>query len=136
MVKILCIEDDEQGRFLLNLYFQGTNYQVCMENDGRSALQFLQENDVDIILMDWNLPFGLSGNALVNQISDLDRHADTPVILYTADNSLVLKHFEEQPTVVGILHKPIIRDEFLNSLKKICAEQELVGKRLVSMEGH
>ena len=134
MIKILCIEDDEQGRFLLKLYFQGTDFQVCMENDGKSAIHFLEENDVDIILMDWNLPFGLSGRDLVHQISELDRHHNTPVVVYTADNSLLAKHFEDQPKVVGVLHKPITRDVFLNSLGEFCAEQELAGNRLMSVE--
>ncbi len=84
--RILMAEDDEislvAGRFLL----EKLGYSVVCARDGKEALQRLDEQDIDCVLMDVQMPVmnGLEATRAIRALPPEHRNAGVPVIAMTA----------------------------------------------------
>ena len=82
--KILLVEDDRQIREIIEDYFTDENrkeeFKVVTSADGISAMDLLDENEYDLILLDVMLP-GLDGFTICKRIR---KQSDVPVIFLTA----------------------------------------------------
>lgn len=81
---ILIVDDDRNICDLLRIYLEDAGYETHQRYDGRSALGFLDEQAVDLVLLDIMLP-GMDGWEVCKAI----RHkSEVPVILLTARDML------------------------------------------------
>lgn len=53
---ILIAEDDPDMQKILRLYLQKEGYEVSAVSNGRDAVDFLSENQVDLVILDWMMP--------------------------------------------------------------------------------
>ncbi|MXV49381.1 response regulator [Pedobacter sp. HMF7647] len=65
--KIAVIEDDENLRFLLTHRLKAEGYDVIETSDGAAAETLINENQPDIVLLDWMLP-GKQGSDICNDL--------------------------------------------------------------------
>ena len=65
MFQILVVEDDTNARKLMKAVLQRAEYSVLTAENGEDALQQLDTNHVDLILLDIMMP-GMDGYALTN----------------------------------------------------------------------
>jgi len=82
--KILVIEDDEHQRLLYQEDLTWMGYEVVAVRSGPDALQALEANGVDVVLLDIAMP-GMDGIEALGKILDYDNQM--PVILNTAYSS-------------------------------------------------
>ena len=80
---ILLVEDDETEARLLSTYLGGLGCQIRSARDVEGALQLLESDAVDLVVLDLLLP-GRSGFALVEQMRNNPRHAQTPILIVSA----------------------------------------------------
>lgn len=52
--------------------------------DGAIALDIAERNDIDLFLVDWNMP-KLDGLALVKKLRAMPEYAETPIIMVTSE---------------------------------------------------
>lgn len=80
---VLVVDDEPDVRLLcrVNLEFEG--YRVLEAPDGRAALETLEEDLPDVVLLDVMLP-EVDGWQVLERIKDDDRWRDIPVVLLTA----------------------------------------------------
>ena len=57
---------------------------IIEAEDGQRALELARENDIDLFLVDWNMP-KLDGLAFVKSLRAMDRYAKTPIIMITSE---------------------------------------------------
>ena len=81
MKKILIIEDEEVIARKEQEYFELSNFETEVVGDGASALQKLNDNSYDLILLDLMLPGGMSGYDVCKKIRG---QVDIPIIMVTA----------------------------------------------------
>jgi two-component system OmpR family response regulator len=79
-MKLLIAEDDKSVCEMLQLFFQKEVYRVTFVHDGLAARKQLQQQEWDLVILDWMLPF-VDGITLCKEIRAT---APTPVILLTA----------------------------------------------------
>lgn len=77
---VLVVEDDEQIRTLLEHALRREGFLVETAADGPQALRALEDHDVDLVVLDIELP-GING---LDVLVDVRRRSDVPVILATA----------------------------------------------------
>lgn len=82
--RILIIEDESQIARVLQLELEYENYEVTVEDNGRSGLEKALHSEFDLILLDVMLP-GLNGIEVLRRIRNASSHV--PVILLTARNT-------------------------------------------------
>lgn len=81
MKKILIIEDEEAIAMIEQDYLELSNFETEVVGDGASALQKLNDNNYDLILLDLMLPGGMSGYDVCKKIRG---QVDIPIIMVTA----------------------------------------------------
>ena len=79
-MKIAVVEDEPKLAFLLSDYLQKDGFEVTLYEDGTEALQQLQANLPDLILIDLMLP-GTDGVTICKQIRST---SNVPIIMMTA----------------------------------------------------
>lgn len=81
MKKILIIEDEEAIAMIEQDYLELSDFETEVVSDGTSALQKLNDNSYDLILLDLMLPVGMSGYDVCKKIRG---QVDIPIIMVTA----------------------------------------------------
>lgn len=81
---ILLVEDYPDSRQMLALLLEGMDYCVLPAANGKEALNAVRNNDIDLVLTDFNLP-DMTGPTVVRYIRELDNGlAHIPIIMLTA----------------------------------------------------
>jgi two-component system phosphate regulon response regulator PhoB len=80
---VLVVEDEAAITTLLRYNLEKQGYRVAEAADGEEALTRIQEQQPDIVLLDWMLPL-LSGIEVCRQIRRKPATRDLPVIMVTA----------------------------------------------------
>ena len=83
--RILVIADEPAVRFTLKLLLQGSGYVVTTAADGPEALDQLQRQSFNLLLLDRVVP-GLNGVALARQAHELQRA--TAILILTESETL------------------------------------------------
>jgi DNA-binding response OmpR family regulator len=113
---ILIVEDVKDNYLTAARALTYNNYQCVHAENGRHALDYLAEHDVDLILLDIMMPV-MDGFETCNVIKNDARHATTPIIFLTALNDMdsVANAFEAGG--VDYITKPFQRAELLARVK-------------------
>jgi|GEM_PF-2147232 CheY-like chemotaxis protein len=119
MKKILCIEDDFNSQLLLKMCFRRTEYDSTIVSNGERALALLEEQTFDLVLSDWNLNGKLTADALIHSLYTYTNKTNTPLLVVSADHSLIKGEMVAPEMVARILYKPIIKSELIKQLSDI-----------------
>jgi CheY-like chemotaxis protein len=119
---ILVVEDAPDNQVLLEQVFQDSGYRVTCIQDGQAALNWLETNQPDLILLDLSLP-EIDGWEVARQLKACDRTAKIPIVAVTAH---AMKGDKESAIASGCddyLTKPLDID-----LLEACVKQWLTTK--------
>lgn len=92
---ILVVDDDEFIRKLLSSYIRDqSEHQVLTARDGREAFQFLESQQLDLVLLDVHLP-DIKGFEILKAIREKYSSLELPVMMVTSldDSGNVIKGF-------------------------------------------
>lgn len=81
--RLLVVEDSMTTRALMKSILEAAGYDVATAVDGQAGWQYLEGNDVDLVVSDVDMP-NMDGFGLTAAVRESARHADLPVILVTA----------------------------------------------------
>jgi signal transduction histidine kinase/CheY-like chemotaxis protein len=81
-ITILLVEDDQISRLAVNTWLQDKGHNIVIAENGKEAVDYLQQNKVDIILMDVHMPVmdGIEATKLIKEKA----LSDAPIIGMTA----------------------------------------------------
>ena len=117
MYRVLIVEDDPMVA-LINERYINRSKDFCSAGqcrNGKDALAFLEEHEVDLIVMDVYMP-QMDGFETLRQIRN--RHIDVEVIMVTAANDRDSLDDALQLGVIDYLVKPFTFDRFRIALDK------------------
>lgn len=80
---ILVVEDNDRSRKLLKILLRSREYNVIEAATGEEAMNCLEGQKPDLILMDIQLP-KVDGLALIKEIKDRAETKDIPIVAVTA----------------------------------------------------
>ncbi len=83
MSQVLVVEDDQPIRKLIDINLRLHNYEVTTVADGFEALQQLEKERPDLIILDIMLP-KMDGWEVLRQLRQDERFQDVPVVVLTA----------------------------------------------------
>ncbi|MBN2009869.1 response regulator [candidate division KSB1 bacterium] len=125
MVRILYIEDDPEDFQIVQSYLRrsGSDFWIYQANTGQAAIQFLDTNSVDCVLLDQNLP-DTNGLVLLQEIKI--RIPELPVIMLTGQRDERLTLGSSKLGAVNFLVKYEIDSKSLSEciLKSLTAQPE------------
>lgn len=80
---IMIVDDEDAQREVLAYNLAAEGYRVAQAANGEQALLMVQENQPDLLVLDWMMP-GLSGIELCRRLKARDDTAAMPIIMLSA----------------------------------------------------
>lgn len=107
--KILIVDDSRVSRMIIKQCFEAAGLleaDFAEASDGIEALSYLEENELDLIVTDLNMP-KLDGNTMIKKLNAMrpDYPYNILIISSIADESLIEEMKDK--SVKGIINKPI-----------------------------
>jgi DNA-binding response OmpR family regulator len=84
--RVLSVDDDEICNDVAVSALQRANMNADSSQDANVALEMLEKNDYNLVLLDINMP-SMTGFELCEKLRNLPQHEKTPVIFVTAFNN-------------------------------------------------
>lgn len=107
--RILLTEDDPINQEVASVMLESMGYEVIIANNGADAVDtILQNNDIDLILMDCQMPV-MDGFNATRAIRD--KNVDTPIVALTANSSKGDKDLCLDAGMDDYLTKPIYQTD-------------------------
>ena len=127
MYKVLIVEDDPMVAMINEQYVSGNkNFRVVGKcKDGRSALEFLENNPVDLIILDVFMPYS-DGFETLRQIRKKQISVDA--IMVTAANDRESLEEALHLGIVDYLVKPFTFDRFRMALEKFMVQSNALSE--------
>ena len=131
MEKILIIDDDVKISDLVEEFLtQKYNYEVSIMHDPESALQFLEKNIVDLIILDVMLP-GIDGFQTLRKIRE---NSQVPVIMLSARGEVKDKIVGLELGADDYLAKPFDPRELVSRIQSILRRSSSPGSLVDILE--
>ncbi len=112
---ILVAEDTDVNYFFLEEVLKPTNAHLVRVNNGKDAIEFCKSNDVDLILMDINMP-AMNGYDATRSIKDYN--SNIPIIVQTAAGFTNEEELSLNAGADDFIAKPIDLKTFMTKLEK------------------
>ncbi len=104
-MKVLLVDDSKSARYALRSMLGKKGLDVVMAESGEEALDVLDDNKVDLVLMDQSMP-GMGGLEATRRIKADAAMADLPVVLCTSNEGEAFEREAKEAGVLTILAKP------------------------------
>lgn len=114
---IVIAEDNDFNRLLLRKIIEATGATVSEARTGKEALQLVNQQTPDAVLMDVHMPV-MDGIEATTRIRET--HSQLPIIALTANVISSEEHALRQAGVSRIEYKPINDKKLINLLKLLC----------------
>jgi two-component system cell cycle response regulator DivK len=114
---ILYIEDNPENRLLVCRILRAEGYRVIEAENAKHALEIVNEDRPDLILMDINMP-KVDGYTLASQFKSTPRLSTVPIIAVTAN---VMQGDRERSLAAGCdgyIQKPIDVDRLQEQISQ------------------
>ncbi len=129
MITVLVVEDDKSVRLLTKTELKGL-YNILEAEDGEKALDLLEHEKVDIMLVDVMMP-NMDGFEFVKQ---LRKSGDlTPVIMLTAMNTYEHKKEGFASGIDDYMTKPINYDELVWRIGALLRRSDIKSERKIAI---
>lgn len=117
--KILTVDDSHSMRALLKMTLSGSGYEVVQAEDGIAALDWLETNEVDLIITDINMP-RLDGFGFIERLrGEQRRHVDRPILVLTTESSEEKKSRARQAGATGWIVKPFDPEKLVAAVRRV-----------------
>lgn len=129
--KILLVDDHPMlRRGMADLLSLEPDFNVVADVSGEETLAYLKDNDVDLIILDQNMP-GLSGLDTVKQIRDQGNQAK--ILMFTVSDSGDDIHNALKLGVNGYLLKDMQPEQVALDIRKALRGELVVSSRLAAV---
>lgn len=117
--RILTVDDSHSMRALLRMTLSGNGYEVVEAEDGLAALDWLESNEVDLIITDINMP-RMDGFCLIERLrGEQRRHVDRPILVLTTESSDEKKARARNAGATGWIVKPFDPEKLVAAVRRV-----------------
>lgn len=116
--KILVVDDEPDLLDLIKFRFKKWGYDVIYAANGQEALDKIQREAPDLVVLDLRLPI-ISGHEVCKRIKADDNTKNIPVILFTASVSSDLGQKAKELGADDYIVKPFDPEALLGKVKKL-----------------
>ncbi|MCB0326070.1 MAG: response regulator [Bdellovibrionales bacterium] len=121
--KILIVDDEERIVVILQARLESKGYTTLKAGNGHEALELIQKEKPDLILLDVRMP-KMDGYTFLNSLKQIPNADDIPIIVCTAQGKV--EDLFVQRDVVDFVTKPFDTQSLLEKIKNTIGEAPLV----------
>jgi DNA-binding response OmpR family regulator len=119
-LRVLVAEDEERLRKIVRTYLQRDGYEVLEAKNGQEAIDLLDENAVDLVILDVMMP-EVDGWSVLRQLRS---ESDLPVIMLTARGDEEDKLFGFELGAEDYMTKPFSPRELMARVRVVMKRRE------------
>ena len=116
--KILIVDDDEDLHTLYGLYLQGESFQIARAYNGKEALDVVEKEKPDLIVLDMIMPV-MDGEEFLTKLRT-EKKNNTPVIIASVNDKIPQKLFD-LGHVYTTLKKPFTIETLVGKIQEALA---------------
>ncbi len=120
MKNVLVVDDSRIMRNIVKNSFTAMKMTANFfeASNGEDAMVQLEEHDIDIIFLDWNMP-KMSGIDFLKQVRSIEKYAKLPIVMVTSEAARynVIDALTEGAT--AYLVKPVSQEKFEKTILSI-----------------
>ncbi len=118
---VLIVDDSELTLEIISFTISSAGYRVITAKSGLEALETLNKNDVDIMVVDIIMP-DMDGYTLIRKIRENDEFKDMPIIVLTtqAEARYKQKGFEAGADIYMV--KPVHPQEMVTQVRLLIGD--------------
>jgi DNA-binding response OmpR family regulator len=120
-VKIIIVDDDEITRKSLSEILRHEGYDVTTVDDGELALEILEAEEIDLMLLDIRMP-GMDGIEVMRRVEEIS--PDTQIVMLTGHGTMETAIEALRYEAHDYLLKPPSRQEILSSVASGLARRD------------
>ena len=115
---ILIVDDSVDNRDLLHLYLSEKKCRILSAENGRQAVEIVQKEKVDLILMDMQMPVlsGYDATKEIRRFESLQKREAATIVALTAAAMCEERERTKHAGCTDFLSKPILKKVLLNKL--------------------
>ena len=119
-LNILVAEDNPTNQLVISKILEHGGHNSLIVNNGKEALDAIEDNNFDLIIMDMQMPeMGGIEAAKIYHFST-EENKKVPIIILTANATIEAKRECSEAKVDAYLTKPIIAKILLNTINSLC----------------
>ncbi len=130
MFHILVADDDKNTRRLFKAVLERENYTVFTAEDGKSAMDILDQEHIDLVILDIMMP-GMDGYTFTKTLREAQNNL--PILMVSAKQ---LPQDKKRGFLVGTddyMTKPIDEEEMLLRIKALLRRARIVSERRITI---
>ena len=117
--QILVVDDDPLVPDLVRQLLEDDNYRIVHAANGSEALDSVENNQPDVILLDLLMP-EMDGFAVIEALQQSQEHGDIPIIVLTAKALSEEERKMLNQRVVAVIEKQgLTREQLLQELRQV-----------------
>lgn len=116
--RILVVDDDQMNLMRAKMILSKGNYEVLQAESGEDALKILEEEAVELVLLDIEMP-GMNGITTLEKLRAMEQGANLPVLFMTGTYGVEEQAQGERLGVKGCVQKPFLPKVILEQVGEI-----------------
>lgn len=117
--RILVVDDDSAMRSLIRMALQGKAYELVEAESGDRALELLEEELPDLLVLDWKMP-GRHGALVLDEVKG--RQPTLPVIVLTAEVRDSQRALADELNADAFIAKPFSPFELIETIDRLLGD--------------
>jgi CheY-like chemotaxis protein len=115
--RVLLIEDDDDIRKVFGLALTKEGFTVTEANDGQEALDIVQKEEFDALVLDLSMP-RVDGMAMLDTFRTMPGGKRVPVIVVTALDDPGIEQRTVEAGATAFLQKPILPSKLASTVRR------------------
>lgn len=125
-IKCLVVDDMRMVRKQMSFMLNAMGFvHVHEASDGVEALMHLKQNQIDLIISDWNMP-NMTGIELLIKVRGMSAYKEVPFIIVTAETTRARIFEAAKEGVDGYLPKPFDQATFTDKVNNVISREDCV----------
>ncbi len=123
-LKILVVDDQKDMQKIVQSSLKMLGYiNIVTANNGRAALDVLDNQNIDLIICDWNMPV-MTGIEFLEKAREQDKYKGTPFLMLTTEGFKENVTLAIEKGVTDYLVKPLVPAVLEKKLNEILGHQD------------
>lgn len=116
MKKILIVDDEVDVVEVVEMLLETEGYQVLKAYNGREALEMLETEIPDLVILDIMMP-EIDGVEVCRRMREMEEMSDIPIVMFSAKLSAIDKKDSFDAGADGFITKPFNARGFIAGIK-------------------
>ena len=118
MARIMAVDDQLAIRSSIELILKHHGHDVFVFENGKEAIQFARNENVDLVITDLNMP-EMNGMSLISSLRRLDGYRLVPILVMTTETADYKKKKARSVGATGWIAKPFTEERIVAALNKV-----------------